>query len=137
MAEDNTMSGREMVQKVLEYYRENEDDFNNDIELLDDIIDILGDDRCYPMHKLDEVLGDIKISEFVDRINYFDKDDPYFCKTDGWIYSQSYKDYMDYLDEQFVDDLYNAYVQSGPNPFNITSEVEYLFAEYKKFEEQN
>ena len=43
-----------LVEKLLEYYKENKEDFANDIEQLDDWTGCLYDDKIYPMEELNE-----------------------------------------------------------------------------------
>ena len=53
----------ELVEKLLSYYKENAEDFVDDIEELDSWTDYLYDDKIYLMEDLDEVLQDIEPSD--------------------------------------------------------------------------
>lgn len=103
---------KEVVDSVLEFYGNNEEIFIADIEALDDINGYLDGYRCYPMDEISELLAGLSIGEFLDRVNYFDKDDAYFyVEASGWINSASNKEYdVEYLNENFVDELYSQFV---------------------------
>ena len=45
----------EIINKILEYFKENESVYNDCIQELDDWNGFLGDDRYYPMDELDEL----------------------------------------------------------------------------------
>lgn len=85
---------------ITEYFDEHPDEFVRVVEELDDIIGILGDDRCYPMallgHDEDEVIvqdGEKQFAPFNTKRKWF-----YTGKVSGLI-STDHKTYDDYLND--------------------------------------
>lgn len=102
------MYTNKQLQEVINYLKENEELFNDLIEDLDDWMGYLGDERCWDMDTLDELVNSMKISEFAESIrgNHFDVYDNYF-RGDVWngIESCAEKDYSHFLDECFIDEV--------------------------------
>lgn len=108
-----------LVEKLLEYFRENEEDFDFCIESMDTYCGYLNDDRCYPMDEFDDVLSGLTPTELANRM-FYGHDDEYgrgeyssFCPNRNYFYFNGYgnlvstdtKDYTGYLDEYFCEQL--------------------------------
>lgn len=113
------------IKKIIEYFEENEDTFNECIEELDGYNGYLGDERYYEMDDLNEFFSGSEPIEILQRA-YFGRDDDawhtdasgnkiygefnpnrdYFT-FDGYgnLASSDYKDYTHRLDEYFIDEL--------------------------------
>ena len=121
-----------LVEKLLEYYKENKEDFANDIEELDDWTGCLYDDKFYPMDDLNEIFSNKKPDEIISRA-FYGYDDPineneqrqpfnpnrefFYFNGYGNLVSIDEKDYSDYLDIAFIQDIidnrYNLSLSSG------------------------
>ena len=113
----------EIAATMLEYFKENEDDFNAAVEELDSYNGYLGDNRYYEMEMLDEFYNGVEPSEVLRRAFYgydedtswtdergerhygeFNPNRDYFSYNGyGNLVSSDYKDYTSYLDEYAVD----------------------------------
>ena len=90
---------------------ENMDQYNDMLEELDEIDGCLGEFRALRMDMIDEYLPDMKIGEFLDRLDYehFDKYDEYFFITSCGIYSGPDRDYtaggfgIEYMIDEIAD----------------------------------
>ena len=121
-----------LVEKLLAYYNENTEDFNTDIEELNNWNGCLYDDKVYSMDELDDVLQNISPSNILYSAFYgYDKyyknsEQPIpFNPNRNYFYFNGYgnlvsideKDYSDYLDNNFVqeiiDNRYNLSLSSG------------------------
>ena len=110
----------ELVEKLLAYYRENVEDFNNDIEELNSWNGCLYDDQIYPMEELNEIFQGTEPEEILKRA-FYGYDEPYkngdpsrpFNPNRNYFYFNGYgnlvsideKDYTDYLDNDFIQDI--------------------------------
>ena len=122
----------ELVKELMNYYRENMNDFNNDIEELDRWNGCLYDDKIYPMDDLNEFFSNEKPDEIIRRAFYgydetYTKDEQRepFNPNRNYFYFNGYgnlvsideKDYSDYLDIAFIQDIidnrYNLYLSEG------------------------
>jgi len=122
----------ELVEKLLAYYKENKEDFANDIEELDDWTGCLYDDKIYPMDDLNELFSNEKPDEIIRRAFYgydetYTKDeqrepfnpnrDYFYFNGCGNLVSINQRDYTDYLDIAFIQDIidnrYNLSLSSG------------------------
>ena len=121
-----------LVEKLLEYYKENMEDFANDIEELDDWTGCLYDDKIYPMDDLNEFFSNEKPDEIISRA-FYGYDEPineneqrqpfnpnrefFYFNGYGNLVSIAEKDYSDYLDIAFIQDIidnrYNLSLSSG------------------------
>ena len=63
----NTMTTAE---KLMQYFKENEDDFNDSIEELDSYNGYLGDDRYYAMEDLDELYSGCSATELLNPVRF-------------------------------------------------------------------
>ena len=111
------MSKQEIYEKIKEYFRNNEELFNQCIEELDSWNGYLGDDRYYYMEELDEFYAHTKPTEFLERVYYgHDEDEGIkseFCPNRNYfryngygnLVSADFKDYSNHLDDYFIDEL--------------------------------
>ena len=117
-----------LAETLLEYYKNNEEVFNHDIEELDRWNGILGDDRIEEMDFLDEIYQGEDATEIL-RSAYFGHDDDtwhyengekvygefnpnrdyFYFNGYGNLVSTDYKDYSDYLDLDYVQDIVDNY----------------------------
>lgn len=115
----------QIISKIIEYFNDNEEIFNECIEELDSYNGYLGDDRYYLMEELNEFYNGQKPIEILYRAFYGRDDDTYTTDSSGnktygefnpnreYFYyngygnlvSSNYKDYSDKLDEYFIKDL--------------------------------
>lgn len=140
------------VDKIIRYFEENEEVFNNCIEELDNWNGYLGDSRYYEMEMLQELYNGVDPIELLNRA-YFGHDaetwttDAYGNKTYGafnpnrtYFYyngygnliSADYKDYSDLLDAYVVDAM-------NDNRMHIDTieDNEELTALFDELEEEN
>ena len=127
-----------LVEKLLAYYKENKEDFANDIEELDDWAGCLYDDKIYPMEELNELFQGTEPEEIL-RQAFYGYDETYkerspFNPNREYFYFNGYgnlvsideKDYSSYLDEAFIQDIidnrYNLSLSDGSQ--NIIDEYE-------------
>lgn len=127
----------EAVKKILNYFEENEDDFNDAIQALDDYNGYLNDDRIYPMYLLNEFYAGTDPDEILRRAFYgyngdyindsgnhpepFNPNADYFYFNGyGNLVSTNYIDYSDRLDEWFI----NTYIDEYPALWNVPEAVE-------------
>lgn len=114
------------IKKIIEYFENNEDIFNECIEELDGYNSYLGDDRYYEMEYLNEFYNSTEPLELLQRV-YFGRDDDnwttdnngnktygefnpnrdyFYYNGYGNLVSSDYKDYSHKLDHYFIDSLY-------------------------------
>ena len=121
------MERERVIEKIVEYFKENEDIFNDCIEELDSYNGYLGDDRYYSMDEFDDLYSGVEPSEVLIRAFYghdeetfttdahgdrtygaFNPNREYFTFNGyGNLVSADYKDYSAYLDEFAVEDMAN------------------------------
>lgn len=113
------------IDKIIEYFNENEDIFNQCIEELDRYNGYLNDNRCYEMEELNELYSGTEPLEILYRTFYGYDDETWTTDNEGnktygefnpnraYFYfngygnlvSCDYKDYSDFLDKYFVNEL--------------------------------
>ena len=109
-----------LLNKLLAYYKENSEDFSDDIEELDSWSGCLGDDKIFPMEELDEFYRGAEPLELLRRA-FFGYDEPCekcerhypFNPNRNYFYFNGYgnlvsideRDYSDYLDDDFIQDI--------------------------------
>ncbi len=109
-----------LQQKLLSYYKENTEDFNHDIEELDEFNGYLCDNRCYPMEELDDLYDGFDSLTLL-RLAFYGYDDDgstlekkaqfnpnrdyFYINGLGNFVSTDQQDYSDYLDENFVEEI--------------------------------
>lgn len=116
---------QETINKILAYFRENEDVFNQCIEELDSYNGYLGDNRYYDMEMLNEFYIGVEPTEILARAFYGRDDDTYTTDASGnkiygefnpnrdYFYyngygnlvSSDYKDYSVYLDDNTIQEM--------------------------------
>lgn len=121
-----------LVDELMNYYRENMEDFANDIEELDDWTGCLYDEQIYPMDELNELFHGTEPDEILRRA-FYGYDEPVnkheerlpFNPNRNYFYFNGYgnlvsideKDYSAYLEESFIqeiiDNRYNLTLSSG------------------------
>ena len=122
----------ELVEKLMDYYRENMDEFNNDIEKLNDWTGCLYDDKFYPMDDLNELFHGTEPDEIL-RCAFYGYDEPvnkdeerlpfnpnrnyFYFNGYGYLVSIDQRDYTDYLDNEHIQDIidnrYNLSLSGG------------------------
>lgn len=113
------------IEKIIAYFEENPDTFNNCIEELDSYNGYLGDDRYYEMEMLNEFYNGTEPLELLYRAYYGRDDDTYTTDSRGdrtygefnpnreYFYyngygnlvSSNYKDYSAKLDHYVIEDM--------------------------------
>ena len=109
-----------LKQQLLAYYKENTEDFNHDIEELDNWNGYLGSKRYYPMEEFSDYYQGVDPLEILRRafFGYDDEDstlekktqfnpnrDYFYLNGFGNLVSTDRQDYSDYLDENFVEEI--------------------------------
>lgn len=137
----------EVIEAIMNYFKENEDDFNNVIEELDAWDGYLGDDRYYEMYELDELYNGTEPTEILTRAFYgydemytdengnhpeaFNPNRDYFRYNGyGNLVSTDIKDYSDHLDEYFVNEL----IENAGHLYEIPDEITELLEELEEIE---
>lgn len=131
------------IKKIIAYFEENENTFNECIEELDSYNGYLGDDRYYEMDMLNELFTDCDNIDLLNRA-FFGRDDDswhtdasgnkiygefnpnrdYFTFNGyGNLVSSNYKDYTHRLDEYFVNELLEnrPYIDTIENDEELTA----------------
>ena len=113
------------IEKIIDYFNDNEAIFNSCIEELDSYNGYLGDDRYYEMEMLNEFYNDTEPLELLYRTYYGRDDDTYTTDSRGdktygefnpnreYFYyngygnlvSSDYKDYSSHLDEYAIESM--------------------------------
>ena len=111
------------AEKIIEFFKENEELFNQCIEELDAYNGYLGDDRYYSMDELDDFYIGTEINEILNRAFFGYDEDTYTMNSDGSVehgqfnpnreffryngygklVSADYKDYSALLDKYVVE----------------------------------
>ena len=137
------------TEKIIEFFKENEELFNQCIEELDAYNGYLGDDRYYSMDELDELYAGTEPSEILNRAFFGYDEETYttdssgnreygqfnpnrdFFRYNGYgnLVSADYKDYSALLDEYVVEAMADniEYIDT----INETPELLELFSEYE------
>jgi hypothetical protein len=137
------MKKSEIINKMMEMYKENTEAFNHDIEELDDWNGCLGDERARYMEDLkyytegqdtDWLLnriyfgydGDSKEGEFCPLREYF------YFNAYGSLVSTDYIDYTDRLDEYYVEDI-----ADNAHRLNLSARASYLVQLFEENPEED
>lgn len=108
------MTREDKIQAIIDYFEDNEYEFEECIEELDNCNGTLGDDRYYPMDEIDDLLSSYSPTDIMQRVFYgSDEYSDEFCpnreyfKFDGYgnLFSADSKDYSNYLDEYTVEEM--------------------------------
>lgn len=149
-----TKTRAEVIESIIEYFRENESLFNDCMEELDGYNGYLGDDRYYPMEELDEIYREVDPSELLRRAFYgYDEDswttdssgnkeygafnpnrDYFTFNGYGNLVSADYKDYSSYLDNYAVESM----VENRRDIYSIenNAELSELFDTLEELEQE-
>lgn len=130
------MTKEEAIEKITEYFDENEEDFNNAIEELDTYNGFLGDGRYYCMDEIDELFSGASPTEILMKAFYgydadscdaegrrgeFNPNSAYFTFSGyGNFVSTNCKDYSDRLDDYFAE----SYIENAPYLYDVPEEVQ-------------
>lgn len=125
-----------IIEKIIDYLKENEEVFNNLIEDLDSYNGYLGDDRYYFMDDLNDLYSGSAPTEILTRAFYgydatygnesreaFNPNREYFYFNGyGNLVSSDDKDYSDRLDEYFIEECakYRAHLYTIDNDATLT-----------------
>jgi hypothetical protein len=131
------------IKKIISYFEENEETFNECIEELDSYNGYLGDDRYYEMDMINELFTDSDNIDLLNRAFFGRDDDNWYTDTRGkkiygsfnpnrdYFYfngygnlvSSNYKDYTHKLDEYFVKALAEnrSYIDTIENDEELTT----------------
>lgn len=132
-------------EKIIAYFEENEDSFNEIIEDLDSYNGFLGDDRYFEMEMLDEFYSGQEPTEILNRAFYgyddtytdadgnhpepFNPNRPFFYYNGyGNLVSSYDKDYSAHLDRWFVESL----AENRRYIYGIDAELDALLDEYEE-----
>lgn len=142
------------INKIIEYFKENEDIFNACIEELDSYNGYLGDNRYYSMDMLDEFYHGVNPLEILQRA-YFGRDDDtwttdsrgdktygefnpnreYFTYNGyGNLVSTDYPDYTAYLDHYAVEEMGEC--RQWIDTIDSDNELSALFDELEQIKEE-
>lgn len=131
------------AEKIIDFFKENEELFNQCIEELDNYNGYLGDDRYYSMYELDEFYTDTKPSEILDRAFFGYDEETYttdssgnreygqfnpnreFFRYNGYgnLVSADYKDYSHLLDNYAIEAMREnrSYIDAIDNDEELTA----------------
>ena len=120
MKETTKRTAEEITRDIVEYFKNNEEIYNNCIEELDGYNGYLGDNRYYPMDELNEFYRDSDPLEILYRAFYGQDDDTWTTDSTGnktygefnpnreYFYYNGYGNLVssDYKDYSFLLDIY-------------------------------
>lgn len=144
-----------IIEKIIEYFKENEEVFNQCAEELDNYNGYLGDNRYYSMDELNDFYRDTDPIELLQRAYYGYDADTYttdgngnrehgefnpnrdYFKYNGYgnLVSTDYPDYSDMLDKYIIDDMLEN--RQWIDTIDENPELSELFDELENAEEQN
>lgn len=145
-------TAEEVTAAIIEFFKENEDVFNDCMEELDSYNGYLGDDRYYCMEELDEFYRDTRPIDLLYRTFYGHDDDTWTTDASGnktygefnpnrtYFYyngygnlvSSDYKDYTGHLDHYAVEKMSEN--RHYINSIEDDEELSALFDELEKAE---
>ena len=143
-----------IIEKIIDFFKENEELFNSCIEELDGYNGFLGDNRYYPMEELNELYRDTEPLEMLYRVFYGRDDDTwtidahgeksygefnpnrdyFYYNGYGNLVSSDYKDYSAYLDHYAIEDMSNK--RRWIDSIEDDEELSALFDELEEDEEE-
>lgn len=143
-----------IIEKIIDFFKENEKLFNSCIEELDGYNGFLGDNRYYPMEELNEFYRDTEPLEMLYRVFYGRDDDTwttdahgkksygefnpnrdyFYYNGYGNLVSSDYKDYSAYLDHYAIEDMSNN--RRWIDSIEDDEELSALFDELEEDEEE-
>lgn len=147
----------EIKDEILEYFEENETEFNEVIEELDSWCGYLGDDRIFYMEELDELYYDMKPVDVLYRAFYGHDDDTYSTDSRGdreygefnpnrnYFYfngygnlvSTDFKDYSSQLDMDFVEKVIDEANNLGTLPDEVWELIKEIANEEEREDEED
>lgn len=125
-----------VCEKAIAYFEDNDNEFIETIETLDNWNGYLDGKRFEPMDTFNDffygtrdILGDI-----IDRLNpsFTSADDYWYWDDWGEINSTDEIDYSDFLDDDFIEDLYN-----NRGDVDMPSYIEKLFDAYDNIDDED
>lgn len=151
------MNKEEIINKIIDYFTENEDVFDSVLEDLDGWCGFLDNDRYYYMNEIDEFYSDVPPSELLSRAFYGYDADSYNTLADGrkeyapfnpnreFFYYNGYgnfvstdrKDYSDYLDSYVIEKMVEHRQNMQSMFIEDTPELAELFDELEKLKKEN
>lgn len=143
-----------IIEKIIDFFKENEELFNSCIEELDGYNGFLGDNRYYLMEELNELYRDTEPLEMLYRVFYGRDDDTwatdahgeksygefnpnrdyFYYNGYGNLVSSDYKDYSAYLDHYAIEDMSNN--RRWVDSIEDDEELSALFDELEEDEEE-
>lgn len=143
-----------IIEKIIDFFKENKELFNSCIEELDGYNGFLGDNRYYPMEELNELYRDTEPLEMLYRVFYGRDDDTwatdahgeksygefnpnrdyFYYNGYGNLVSSDYKDYSAYLDHYAIEDMSNN--RRWVDSIEDDEELSALFDELEEDEEE-
>lgn len=135
------MSWDEIVEKALEYFENNEDEFNLTIEELDNWCGYLDGQRYEYMDYIGEFFYASSVKDIIEAAlngtdvsgGSFDTDRQYFYWDWNQLVSTDNNSYSDWLDKYFIDKLYEEYSRNRKRNWSnmeLPKEIEAMFSEY-------
>lgn len=151
---ENTRTRTQIIDAILAWFEENEEEFNSAIEELDSYDGYLGDDRYYSMEELGEFYANADPLELLNRAYYgWDEDS---CTIDQWgtkrqdafnpnrdyfryngygnLVSTDYPDYSDHLDHYAIERMSTH--RNEVDTIDRNEELSELFDELENAEEE-
>ena len=135
------MSWDEIVEKALEYFENNEDEFNFTIEELDSWCGYLDGQRYEYMDYIGEFFYDSSVKDIIEAAlngtdvsgGSFDTDRQYFYWDWNQLVSTDNNSYSEWLDSYFIEKLYTEYSRNRKKNWStmeLPKEIEAMFSEY-------
>lgn len=153
----NTRTTEKITEKIIAYFDEHEDIYNEAVEELDAYNGYLGDDRYYDMDELDELYNGTEPSEILARAFYgydedvwtinkygekeygpFNPNREYFkFNAYGNLVSSNYRDYSSLLDHYIIESMlenrdYIDTIDNDPELSELFDELEIATSESKE-----
>ena len=128
------MEWDKLVDLAIEYFEDHDEEYIVTIEDLDSWSGILDYHRYRSMYDSNYYFEGRTPTEIIESVNsYFNTNDEYFYE-DSWgeIYSSNEIDYSDYLEEDFITDLYDH-----RDRIELPTYIEKLFNAYDNGEEDD
>ena len=138
----NTTNKEQAINNIIEFFKNNEDEFNAAIEELDSYNGYLGDDRYYNMDELDELYSGTEPTEILRQAFYGYDEDTYTTDAHGNrehgafnpnrdyftyngygnLVSADYKDYSAHLDHWTIESMSEnrAYIDTIDNNLELS-----------------
>ena len=92
-----TITREEAIKAIVNYFNENESEFNTLIETADSYDGYLGDNRYYPMEDINEIYRDTDADEILTRAFYGHDEDCYTTDSHGERHYDAFNPNRDYF----------------------------------------